>query len=277
MEPEATAATAATAEEQARNRYYGKYRGFVVDNADPEKRARLRLRVPSLLGETETGWALPCLPYGGLADQGLFLVPDVDAQLWVEFEEGNLDRPIWVGTFWQRDGDPPAEAAVDPPTTRVLKTASGHILQFDDAEGAEQFRLVHPAGAEMTVDKDGTVSTKDAQGAQLVLDAAAGKVELKDANGNVLTMDAAGTKIKDKNGNTVEMAASGITVKGQQIVIEGSSVAVGGAGGEPLIKGPTFLGLFATHVHTCTAPGAPTSPPIPQGEMSSLTTKTTAS
>lgn len=271
MEPEATP------EERARNRYYGKYRGFVADNADPEKRARLRLRVPSLLGETQTGWALPCLPYGGLADQGLFLVPDVDAQMWVEFEEGNLDRPIWVGTFWQQSGDPPAEAAVDPPTTRVLKTASGHILQFDDAEGAEQFRLVHPAGAEMTVDKDGTFLAKDAQGAQLILDANAGKVELKDANGNVLTMDSSGTLLKDKNGNTVEMAASGVTVKGQQIVIEGTSVAVGGAGGEPLIKGTTFLGLFATHVHTCTAPGSPTSPPIPQGEMSSLTTKTTAS
>lgn len=265
-----------TSEDQARNRYYGKYRGFVADNEDPEKRGRLRVRVPSLLGDSQTGWALPCLPYGGLADQGLFLVPDLDAQLWVEFEEGNLDRPIWVGTFWQQSSDVPSEAALSPPTTRLLKTASGHVLQFDDAEGDEQFRLVHPAGAEMTIDKNGTVITKDAQGSTLTLDADAGKVELKDANGNVLTMDSSGTLLKDKNGNTVEMAAAGITVKGQQIVIEGTTVAIGGQGGEPLIKGTTFLGLFATHMHTCTAPGSPTSPPIPQGEMSSLTTKTTA-
>jgi hypothetical protein len=56
------------------------------------------------------------------------------------------------------------------------------------------------------------------------------------------------------------------------VTIEGSMVNIGGAGGEPLIKGMSFLSLFATHMHTCTAPGSPTSPPIPQGEMSTLST-----
>jgi hypothetical protein len=96
---------------------------------------------------------------------------------------------------------------------------------------------------------------------------------LQDANGNTLTLDNTGAKLEDANGNKIEMASSGVTVSGQQIVVNGSQVMLGGQGGEPIIKGQSFLTLFATHIHTCAAPGAPTSPPIPQGEMSSLSTK----
>jgi len=73
------------------------------------------------------------------------------------------------------------------------------------------------------------------------------------------------------------MAASGITVKGQKIVVEGSQVMLGGQGGEPVIKGQSFLSVFMTHIHPTAAPGAPTAPPIPQGEMSSLSTKVMSS
>lgn len=256
-------------------RLYGKYRGFVTDNQDPEHRARLRLTVPSALGGQTTGWALPCLPFGGLTNQGLLLVPEVGAQVWVEFEEGNRDQPIWVGAFWQSSGDLPEEGDLDEPTTRVLRTPSGHVLQFDDASGEEQFRLAHPAGTEMTIDSAGTVNLTDAGGGTLTLDAEAGSIKVEDSNGNSMTMDASGTLIEDANGNKVEMTAAGVTVKGTQIVIDGSQVAVGGQGGEPLVKA-SFLALFATHVHTTTAPGAPTSPPIPQGEAAKMTTATTA-
>jgi catechol 2,3-dioxygenase-like lactoylglutathione lyase family enzyme len=220
---------------QYRNRYYGKYRGFVTDNDDPEKRGRIRLLVPSVLGETPTGWALPSLPFGGLADQGLFVVPEVDAQVW------------------------------------LLKTPSGHGLQFDDESGKEKFRLAHPAGTEMTVDEKGTVIVADAKGNTLTLDADAGQVIVEDANGNSITLSSSGVAIEDANGNKVEMAASGITVKGQQVVVEGQMVMLAGQGGEPIIKGQSFLTLFATHVHPSAM--GPTGPPIPQGEMSTLSMK----
>ena len=83
-------------------RRYGKFRGVVSDNRDPEKRGRLKLRVPSVLDQEETDWALPCLPYGGGTGYGLFLVPPPGAQVWVEFEEGDLHRPLWTGTCWQQ-------------------------------------------------------------------------------------------------------------------------------------------------------------------------------
>jgi len=250
---------------------YGKYRGYVVDNNDPETRGRLRLRVPALLADEVTGWALPCLPFGGLADQGLFVVPEIDAQVWVEFEAGDRSKPIWTGTFWQQSSDTPAEAALHPPTTRLLKTPSGHLLEFDDAEGQERFYLKHPADAQLEIDRAGTIALTDANGSKLTLDADAGEVVVEDCNGNTMTMTASGTTIEDSNGNKVEMTASGIKIKGQQIVVEGTQVMLAGQGGEPVIKGTSFLTLFATHVHPSAV--GPTGPPVPQGEMSSLSTK----
>lgn len=253
-------------------RAVGKFRGIVVDNADPDKRGRVKVRVPALLGENDTDWALPCFACGGLADQGWYAVPQVDAQVWVEFEGGDLNYPIWTGTFWQQGSDVPAEVQ-DPPTTTLVKTPKGHKLLLEDQDDNEAIELVHLGGATITIDKNGSVALTDQGGAKVTLDADAGKILIEDANGNSIAMSSSGTSVKDGNGNEIEMAASGVKVKGQQIVVEGSQVMLGGQGGEPLIKGQSFLTLFATHVHTCTAPGSPTSPAIPQGEMSSLSTK----
>jgi uncharacterized protein involved in type VI secretion and phage assembly len=252
---------------------FGKFRATVVDNKDPQKRARLKLRIPSVLADQDSDWALPCLPYGGFDQQGMFFVPDIDAQVWVEFEEGDISRPVWVGTFWQQQSDVPEDASKDEPTTRMFQTNSGHILQFDDADGEEQFRLYHPAEAEMIIDKDGTISLTDASGALLKMDAVGNEIIIEDANGNVMTMNSSGTRVEDANGNVVEMAAAGITAEAPKIVLKGSQVHLGDEGGEPVIKGQSFLSLFATHIHTV-APvvGGPTSPPIPQGEVSTLST-----
>ena len=260
--------------QEVQRKYYGKFRGFVTDNKDPDKRARLKLTVPSALGAAETAWALPCLPFGGLADHGLFLVPEVGAQLWVEFEEGELSKPIWTGTFWQQAGDPPAESGEkDAPTTRLLKTPGGHLLRFDDEKGKEKLQILHPTGAEIAIDDKGTITLTDANGGKVTLDADSGKLLIEDANGNSLTLDANGTRVEDANGNRIEMAAAGITVAGQKVVIKGQQVMLAGDGGEPILKGQSFLTLFATHMHPTSLLGAPTGPPIPQGEVSTLSLK----
>jgi len=142
---------------RVRDKYYGKYRGFVASNKDPDQLGRLQLRIPSVLGTEVTDWALPCLPFGGTAGLGWFVIPEQDAQVWVEFEEGELRRPIWVGTFWQRSGDAPADAQKTPPTTRLLQTPAGHILQFDDEDSKERIRLHHAGGAELLIDENGTI------------------------------------------------------------------------------------------------------------------------
>lgn len=255
----------------AERRAYGKYRGFVTANDDPEQRARVKLRVPALLGDAETDWALPCLPCGGLTNQGLFCVPEVGAQLWVEFEGGNLDFPIWTGTFWQQSGEVPEEVQA-PPTTKVWRTPAGHVLLLEDKDGEECVKLLHADGAVLDLDAEGGAALADNNGARLKLDAANNQAVFEDANGNTLTLNSQGATLEDANGNKIEMAASGVKVSASAtITLEGSQVMLGGAGGEPVIKGTSFLTLFATHVHP-TGVG-PSGPPVPQGEMSSLSTK----
>lgn len=75
-----------------KTRYFGLHRAVVIDNIDPEQRMRVKVRIPSVLGDA-TSWAEPCIPPESAA------VPEEDAQVWVEFEAGDPDRPVWMGTL----------------------------------------------------------------------------------------------------------------------------------------------------------------------------------
>jgi uncharacterized protein involved in type VI secretion and phage assembly len=250
---------------------YGKYSAIVKNNEDPEKRGRLQLLIPDVLKDKASDWAKPCLPFGGGAGYGWFLVPDNNAQVWAEFEGGDVSRPIWTGIFWQQESDVPTEALKTPPTTRMLQTPSGHILQFDDEKGKETFRLHHPAEAELTIDEHGTIIITDSVGAKITLDAQGENIVVEDFNGNILTLNSKGTIVKDCNGNEIEMVTAGITVKGQQVVVQGSKVMLGGEGGEPIIKGTSFMTSFNSHVHI-TSTGT-SGPPIPVMTPADLSVK----
>jgi hypothetical protein len=113
--------------------FYGKYRGTVVDVADPLMMGRLRAFVPEVLGEAMSGWALPCAPFTGW-QAGLYAVPSVGANVWIEFEAGDPSRPVWVGGWWTAPEVPvPAPAGVPAPITRVLRSDGGLVITIDDA------------------------------------------------------------------------------------------------------------------------------------------------
>jgi uncharacterized protein involved in type VI secretion and phage assembly len=193
--------------------------------------------------------------------------------VWVEFEAGDLSQPIWTGVFWQSPSDAPVDYPDDLATTSSWKTSGGHFLQFADAKDAQQITLEHSSGANVVLDPKGSLALTDSGGATVILDADNNQLVIEDSNGNSMIMSGSGTVVEDANGNLVKMSASGIVVKGQQVVVQGQQVMLGGEGGEPIIKGQSFLSLFMTHMHT-TAVG-PTSPPVPQGEMTTLSMKVT--
>jgi uncharacterized protein involved in type VI secretion and phage assembly len=118
--------------ERVESRYFGKYRGQVTDNNDPDNLGRVKAKVPRVLGDEESGWALPAFCYGGASEQGFFAVPDIGAGVWIEFEGGDLSYPIWSGT-WYTSGAIPESAQ---PPQKVLKTKSGHKIVFDDDQGS---------------------------------------------------------------------------------------------------------------------------------------------
>jgi len=110
--------------------FYGKYRGTVVDNADPLHRGRVQVLVPSVLGEGRMSWAEPCLPYAG-PGVGFFAVPPVHAQIWVEFEGGDADCPILAGALW-RDRETPLAG---DPAVKVWKTEAITVTLSDRRDG----------------------------------------------------------------------------------------------------------------------------------------------
>jgi Type VI secretion system/phage-baseplate injector OB domain len=157
--------------ERVESRYYGKYRGQVSDNSDPDDLGRIKAKVPRLLGDEETGWALPAFAYGGASEQGLFLVPDVGAGVWIEFEGGDLSYPVWTGT-WFTSGDIPESAK---PGKKVLKTKSGHKIVLDDDGGTVE--ITDSNSNSITMDSS-TIKIVAGSATKIVIDAP--QIELVD-------------------------------------------------------------------------------------------------
>jgi len=152
--------------------FYGKFRGVVTDNKDPMMLGRIRAKVQDVLGDNDSGWALPCMPYAG-SGVGLFLLPPVNASVWIEFEHGNPDYPVWTGCFWAQ-GEVPASPAV--PEKKVLKTDAGTIT-LDDTPGAGGITIETGAGMKIAITTSG-IEINNGQGASAKLSGP--KVSLND-------------------------------------------------------------------------------------------------
>lgn len=114
------------------SRHYGKYRGMVTNNEDPKGIARIQARVPEVLAGEDTGWALPAVPYAG-DGVGLHLVPPVGAGVWIEFEAGDVSRPIWTGCWWPEGKLPKSETGSEAkPSLKILRSEEGLIVALDD-------------------------------------------------------------------------------------------------------------------------------------------------
>lgn len=221
-------AVVARLSEQVERRFYGKYRGQVVDNADPRKLGRLKVSVPSVLGTEEvTGWAMPCVPFGGEVGMGFLFVPEVGAGVWVEFEEGDLEFPIWTGTFWSEpdgesevpvvnEADGSEKEIQDPPTRKIIKTAAKHSLQFEDASGGGMV-LLHEAEHQhiIVMDSEGIKVIDGANGHEIVLTSAG--ITITDATQNQIEMSDSAFNIISKKPLTIDASGQAIVLIGDTI------------------------------------------------------------
>ncbi|GAA3389431.1 phage baseplate assembly protein V [Cryptosporangium minutisporangium] len=244
------------------NRYYGKYRGYVHDVADPENQGRIRAIVPRLLGpSTPTGWALPAAPYAG-PDQGFFAVPDPGVGVWMEFEEGDLSRPIYSGLWWgspggddvggpdstARAGAPPTAAPRTPetpqhdypretatPKVRILKSATGHHIVLDDRPDSERIEIHDSQGNRLILSREGLdrimsnerVLNKGSRSEEIdgdaLLDLAGRQTEIV---GGAHTRTVSGNSAVSVEGNFTETI--GATAFVRNVDKNGTSIAVGG-------------------------------------------------
>jgi len=151
------------------DRFYGKYRGLVTINLDPLHLGRLKAMVPEVLGEVPSSWALPCAPYAGTGS-GFYTIPPIGAGVWIEFEAGDVSRPIWSGTWWAA-GEIPMDEKGAPAqiTTKILRSDFGLIVSLDDI--AQTITISDALGLNLMTVKvlEGTVEIKGA--VQVVLEA----------------------------------------------------------------------------------------------------------
>lgn len=174
-------------------KFYGKYRGTVVNNLDPLQLGRIQVMVPDVLGLSVSSWAMPCVPIAG-KQQGIFVLPQVGAGVWVEFEQGEPDYPIWVGCFWGIAAEVPALALAPPPPPPgqniVIQTTGQNTVLLSDVPG--------PTGGIM----------------------------FKTATGAMILMNDIGVTITNGKGATITMNGPAITITGSPVTINNGALTI---------------------------------------------------
>ena len=138
-------------------KFFGKYRGTVINNVDPMMEGRLLVEVPDVLSLSPSSWALPCVPLAGPTGppMGVYLVPPIGAGVWIEFEKGDPDYPVWVGCRWGSAAGVPTLALAGLPVSPniVMQTAGQTAVVISDVP-AMGVMLKSAAGTSMILVND---------------------------------------------------------------------------------------------------------------------------
>jgi hypothetical protein len=238
-------------------KFYGKYSGQVTDNEDDDKLGKVKVKVPSVFGPDLEVLARPCLPYGQ------FFVPAVQTRVWIEFEAGDPQFPLWVGTLYA-SGEVPPGADVSPPEVRLIRTAAGHRVELGDKDGAEYIRIKHKNNTDDSSSNDGTLIEFDKDG----------NVKIAMKNGPVITLKSDKATVAFDGSTLVTVESGKATVKASTISLDGDTIKLGGdaATFAPVedLSLKLAWSLLANHVHSCAVgPTGPPTPPIPDLQYSS--------
>ena len=151
-------------------KFFGKYRGTVVNNVDPLQMGRLQAMVPDVSNVMLTSWCMPCLPVGGI-QTGVFTVPPIGSGVWVEFEQGDPDFPVWTGCFWGSAAEVPALAHTVPPALFgiTLQTTLQNGIVISDLPGPTGgIMLKSTTGATIVVNDTG-IYIQNGKGASIIM------------------------------------------------------------------------------------------------------------
>jgi uncharacterized protein involved in type VI secretion and phage assembly len=137
------------------NAFYGKYRGVVTDIEDTLLMGRIKATVPDVFGDKESGWAMPSVPFGG-DGMGFFALPKVGAGVWVEFEQGDPDYPIWSGCWFGSAAEVPPVLLAPPPYKKfMIMTEGGNSILLDDTPGQGGITLETSGGQKIVLTSQG--------------------------------------------------------------------------------------------------------------------------
>jgi len=221
--------------------------GVVVDLDDPENEGRVKVRFPWLDDQLESIWASIARPMAGNG-RGMFFMPELEDECLVAFDQGRFDHAVVVGFTWN-GADAPPNGDIDN-SVRRFQSVTGHILEFNDNDGAQAIRIRSQGGHEVLL--------SDESGAE--------KISIKSNGGHTVELDDSATAriyIEDSNGSSIEMNATGVTIStpgdlslsGTNVSIAASSSfgATAGAGG--LSVDASSVGLESTGTMELSATG----------------------
>lgn len=149
--------------------YLGKYRGTVVNNVDPLRLGRIQALVPDV-SPSVSSWAMPCLPLAGI-NTGVFTVPPIGSGVWIEYEHGDADHPVWVGGYWGSPAEVPLLSHTVPPGVSgiTLQTTLKNGLVISDAPGPTGGILITTATGAMISVSDVGIVISNGKGATISL------------------------------------------------------------------------------------------------------------
>jgi len=162
---------------------FGKFRGIVIDNVDPSRLGRIRVRTESVAGANPLTWALPCFPVAG-DGVGIASIPPVGASVLLEFLDGSVDLPVWVGGFWADGAEVPKNSrdVARDATTMVFESGGVGIMITGAGSSGGMIRLYCGDGPSITLSADGIAISAGSK--QVTLDGA--PISL---NGDALRVD----------------------------------------------------------------------------------------
>jgi len=248
--------------DQAESHYCGVAEAVVVDAFDPLGEGRVRVTYPWLDGSMETEWCRVCQVYAG-NNYGSFFVPEKDDEVLIAFVHGMT--PIVLGGLYNGKDKPPSARKKDPERDqKLIRTKGKHELLFDDTSDQRKVRIM--SSGELILlfdDKNELIRLTTSKGQEIALERKSGKMTLSSGSGN--------TKIElDDQGGITLTGPTSVTVKANQVKIDGGTVDIGKNAMDQVLLGTKFLQRFNLHTHQLGQ--IPTTPPMPPIDPSVLST-----
>jgi len=190
-----------------KGKFFGVVVGIVTNNQDPDKMARVRVKFPWLSDDHESWWARIATPMAG-SGRGMYFLPDVNDEVLVAFEHGDVRSPYVVGSLWNGQDAPPEKNDDGKNNLRLVHSRSGHLIRLDDKDGDEKIEIIDKTGSNKIIIKssDNSMSLE-----------CTGKMKLHAQGGIEITSDA---DIKIQANSTMDIESSAtMTIKGSMVNI----------------------------------------------------------
>jgi uncharacterized protein involved in type VI secretion and phage assembly len=198
------------------DRIYGVVVGIVINNQDPDGMGRVKVCFPWLSATEESWWARIAVPMAG-KDRGAYFLPEVDDEVLVAFEHGEVRSPYVVGALWNGVQKPPTTNEDGKNNLRVIKSRSGHVIRLDDTENAEKIEIIDKTQKNsIVIDASANTLTIKADG-DITLESAQGKIVLK---GQSIEIQSTSQTVTVQAATDMEVKASNqMTIKGAVVNI----------------------------------------------------------